>query len=64
MATEIPKSCSAGCVVNPGSDFKVVMDEVPVPEPGAYLYGHFSLIFGMIVFCDPADRLVNEQRRR
>jgi hypothetical protein len=31
---EIPKSCKAGVVYNPGPDFKVVVEDVPVPEPG------------------------------
>jgi propanol-preferring alcohol dehydrogenase len=31
---EIPKTCKAGVVVNPGPDFKVVVEDVPVPEPG------------------------------
>jgi hypothetical protein len=31
---EIPKTCKAGVVHNPGPDFKVVVEDVPVPEPG------------------------------
>lgn len=30
----IPKTCKAGCVVNPGPNFTVRVEEVPVPEPG------------------------------
>jgi propanol-preferring alcohol dehydrogenase len=31
---EIPKTCKAGCVVNEGPDFRVEIQDVPVPEPG------------------------------
>lgn len=31
---EIPKTCKAGCVVNEGPDFRVEVEDVPVPEPG------------------------------
>ncbi|RDW67626.1 GroES-like protein [Coleophoma cylindrospora] len=31
---QIPKTCKAGCVVNPGPNFTVQVEEVPVPEPG------------------------------
>ncbi|KAH6694785.1 chaperonin 10-like protein [Leptodontidium sp. 2 PMI_412] len=31
---EIPKTCKAGVVMNEGPDFKVVVEDVPVPEPG------------------------------
>lgn len=31
---DIPKTCKAGVVHNPGPDFKVVVEDVPVPEPG------------------------------
>lgn len=31
---KIPKTCKAGVVYNPGPDFKVVVEDVPVPEPG------------------------------
>jgi propanol-preferring alcohol dehydrogenase len=36
MATEptIPTTCKAGLVVNAGPNFSVVVDDVPVPEPG------------------------------
>jgi len=30
----IPKTCMAGCVVNAGPDFNVVVEDVSVPEPG------------------------------
>lgn len=30
----VPKTCKAGCVMNPGKDFSVVIEDVPVPEPG------------------------------
>jgi hypothetical protein len=33
---EIPKTCKAGVVVNEGPDFKVEVEDVPVPEPGQY----------------------------
>ncbi|KAH9211048.1 chaperonin 10-like protein [Leptodontidium sp. 2 PMI_412] len=31
---DIPRTCRAGCVVNVGNDFSVVLEDVPVPEPG------------------------------
>lgn len=31
---EIPKECKAGVVVNEGPDFRVEIQNVPVPEPG------------------------------
>ncbi|OAL53157.1 GroES-like protein [Pyrenochaeta sp. DS3sAY3a] len=31
---DIPKKCLAGCVVNPGADFKLIVEDVDVPEPG------------------------------
>ncbi|KAF2192520.1 GroES-like protein [Zopfia rhizophila CBS 207.26] len=31
---EIPRTCKAGVVVNEGPDFKLVVDDVTVPEPG------------------------------
>ncbi|KAF2493598.1 GroES-like protein [Lophium mytilinum] len=34
MSSSIPATCKAGCVVNPGPDFSVVIEEVAVPEPG------------------------------
>jgi propanol-preferring alcohol dehydrogenase len=33
---EIPKTCKAGVVVNEGPDFKLVVEDVPVPEPGMF----------------------------
>jgi hypothetical protein len=33
-APEIPKTCKAGVVENEGPDFKLVVEDVPVPEPG------------------------------
>jgi hypothetical protein len=32
----IPKTCKAGVVVNPGKDFEIVVEDVPVPEPGMF----------------------------
>ena len=32
--TEIPKTCKAGVVENEGPDFKLVVEDVPTPEPG------------------------------
>ncbi|OAL06037.1 GroES-like protein [Phaeosphaeriaceae sp. SRC1lsM3a] len=32
---DIPKTCKAGVVVNEGPDFKLEVEDVPVPEPGA-----------------------------
>lgn len=34
LILEIPKTCKAGCVVNEGPDFRVEVEDVPVPEPG------------------------------
>jgi hypothetical protein len=31
---EIPKTCKAGVVSNEGPDFKLAVEDVPVPEPG------------------------------
>ena len=31
---EIPKTCKAGVVANEGPDFKLTVEDVPVPEPG------------------------------
>jgi propanol-preferring alcohol dehydrogenase len=31
---DIPKTCKAGVVVNEGPDFKVEIEDVPVPTPG------------------------------
>jgi hypothetical protein len=31
---EIPKMCKAGVVSNEGPDFKLQVEDVPVPEPG------------------------------
>lgn len=33
---EIPKTCKAGVVVNEGPDFKLAVEDVPVPEPGEF----------------------------
>jgi hypothetical protein len=33
---EIPKTCKAGVVVNEGPDFKLEVEDVPVPEPGMF----------------------------
>lgn len=32
---EIPKTCKAAVVLNNGPDFELVVEDVPVPEPGA-----------------------------
>jgi propanol-preferring alcohol dehydrogenase len=34
MTYNIPKTCKAGVVVNEGPDFKLEVEDVPVPEPG------------------------------
>lgn len=34
---EIPKTCKAGVVVNEGPDFRVEVQDVPVPECGMHL---------------------------
>jgi hypothetical protein len=34
---EIPTFCKAGVMTREGKDFKVEVQEVPVPEPGTYL---------------------------
>jgi hypothetical protein len=31
---EIPETCKAGCVVGEGPNFRVEVQDVPVPEPG------------------------------
>jgi hypothetical protein len=31
---DIPKTCKAGVVENEGPDFRLVVEDVPVPEPG------------------------------
>jgi propanol-preferring alcohol dehydrogenase len=31
---DVPKTCKAGVVVNEGPDFKLEIEDVPVPEPG------------------------------
>jgi hypothetical protein len=31
---DIPKTCKAGVVSNEGPDFKLSVEDVPVPEPG------------------------------
>jgi hypothetical protein len=31
---DIPKTCKAGVVSNEGPDFKLSIEDVPVPEPG------------------------------
>lgn len=36
---DIPRTCRAGCVVNVGNDFSVVLEDVPVPEPGGSTHG-------------------------
>lgn len=33
---DIPKTCKAGVVVNEGPDFRVEVQDVPVPECGTY----------------------------
>lgn len=33
-SVEIPKTCKAGVVVNEGPDFRLEVEDVPVPEPG------------------------------
>lgn len=40
VAPEVPKTCKAGVVVNPGPDFKLVVEDVPVPEPGKIACRH------------------------
>lgn len=35
---DIPKLCKAGVVINEGPDFKLAVEDVPVPEPGKCLY--------------------------
>ena len=34
---EIPKTCKAGVVVNPGPDFHLEVQDVDVPQPGMSL---------------------------
>ena len=34
-SVEIPKTCKAGVVVDEGPDFKLEVEDVPVPEPGS-----------------------------
>lgn len=34
---EIPKTCKAGCVIDEGPNFRVEVQDVPVPEPGRTL---------------------------
>jgi hypothetical protein len=36
MTYDIPKTCKAGVVVNEGPDFKLEVEDVPVPEPGRF----------------------------
>lgn len=31
---DIPKTCKGGVVVNEGPDFRVEVQDIPVPEPG------------------------------
>jgi hypothetical protein len=35
MAT-VPKNCKAACVHDNGSNFKVMVEEVPCPSPGKF----------------------------
>jgi len=35
---DIPKTCKAGVVVNEGLDFKLEVQDVPVPIPGQFLF--------------------------
>jgi len=37
---DIPKTCKAGVVVNEGPDFKLEVEDVPVPEPGKTVIDH------------------------
>ena len=37
---EIPKTCKAGVVVNPGPDFQLEVQDVDVPEPGTTTARH------------------------
>ena len=30
----IPKTCKAGVVIDPGPNFRVAVEDVPVPQPG------------------------------
>jgi hypothetical protein len=34
---EIPRTCKAGVVSNEGPDFKLKVEDIPVPEPGKYI---------------------------
>lgn len=40
---DIPKTCKAGVVVNEGPDFKLEVEDVPVPEPGIPISIHAVL---------------------
>ena len=33
---EIPATCKAGVVIDEGPNFKVAIEDVPVPKPGQY----------------------------
>lgn len=41
-SVEIPKTCKAGVVVNEGPDFKLAVEDVPVPEPGKVPFIHLT----------------------
>ncbi|KAF2692043.1 GroES-like protein [Lentithecium fluviatile CBS 122367] len=34
VSSSLPKTCKAGVVINEGPDFKLAVEDVPVPEPG------------------------------
>jgi hypothetical protein len=36
--SDLPKTCKAGVVDNEGPDFKLTVEDVPVPSPGKHIY--------------------------
>ena len=49
---EIPKTCKAGVVENEGPDFKLVVEDVPVPEPGRKTTDISRCVNSMLILID------------
>jgi hypothetical protein len=55
---DIPKTCKAGVVVNEGPDFRVEVQDVPVPECGTYWKTKQNVCKALTAMTGPTDVLI------
>ena len=59
---DIPKTCKADVVVNADPNFTIEVQDVPVPEPGKFLYS--GLLICLVPSSRAAHKLTPERSRR